>query len=483
MQNKIVIAIVAILMAASFAGIVCVGDDSDAAVTSPITISTAEGEYIAGNSITIADGKVSGTLKESSEASDSYKFTLIINGLSENQNVYYTYKDSAGVIKSEQGTSADAGKAKIVFEGTASNIKGMATDFKFIVTSADINAGSGGVALFTEMFATIGQTLQFDLQFSGEIINITYIVGSFVSVKTAMKEQPYVLLSPEELNAPAQAGVKFAGWNYKIGELEYQPLAGSSVSFSGSITLTAVFEDITPVVTFAVNGVVVPELTKTINYGEKIVAPEVPEGCTGWNFDFTKAIFADVQIDAILEEVPEVQVTFFDGITYYGPVKVSEIKDKIPTVTKDGHDFVGWFIDGVKVDPLAYEFTEDTTLVAGWDPIKCKVVFMVGGAIYKEQTVEYGKTATEAVLPEGYSAWDFKFDTPITEDLTVITAIEKAPEKPTGLADPTVKMALVIVGLFVCVLLAVIILKREDIRAGMVRKLSKAEDVKEDKKE
>ena len=44
-------------------------------------------------------------------------------------------------------------------------------------------------------------------------------------------------------------------------------------------------------------------------------------------------------------------------------------------------------------------------------------------------------------------------------------------------------MALVVVGLFVCVLLAVIILKREDIRAGMVRKLSKAEDVKEDKKE
>ena len=491
MQTKFTIAMVVMLMAAAFVGVVAMDDEADAEGTTyavslgdtadfsavVTTVSAFTNESL-GNKLTVDNsGKISGTVSQAPAgyvtalwgASNSAKHIIVYTiSVPVGQYVVWKASDNSG-LKSEQA-GADG---KVII---ASAIKESDAGFTFVVSTSDLAKAAGGDGVFEAMPK---QAIIYDLTLLGEQIKVEYIVGETSYSQNSIAGQAYKLVSLDAFNLTAPAGKKFIGWadtynTYSIG---------TELKLDAPARFTAVFEDITPVVTFAVNGVVVPELTKTINYGEKIVAPEVPEGCTGWDFDFAQAIFADVQIDAILEEVPEVQVTFFDGITYYGPVKVSEIKDKIPTVTKNGHDFVGWFIDGVKVDPLAYEFTEDTTLVAGWDPIKCKVVFMVGGVIYKEQTVEYGKTATEAVLPEGYSAWDFKFDTPITKDLTVITAIEKAPEKPTGLADPTVKMALVIVGLFVCVLLAVIILKREDIRAGMVRKLSKAEDVKEDKKE
>ena len=510
MKYSISIAMVVILMAAAFVGVVAMDDESDAATSYTISVDKADTDWAESwakthlgdegdfkkkygiteisnsalkNNLSVVDGKVVGTVTKAPvngdqalveeiwpdiDAKDApYMFVINIGDLLTGSYVSYLVKENgADVVKSANVTGTSLSKTFC----TDGSIK----SFEYVVTTYDM---SGNTSEKIEAFKIAQkQTVEFDIEFIGNEVSIQYTVGDLIYTQKSNEEKVYKLVTIDDLRADVPVGQKFIGWT--DGKDVYP--VGTAFVLSQNLTFTAVFEDITPVVTFAVNGEVIPELTKTIKYGEKIVAPEVPEGCTGWNFDFTQAIFADVQIDAVLEEVPEVQVTFFDGITYYGPVKVSEIKDKVPTVTKDGHNFVGWFIDGVKVDPLAYEFTEDTTLVAGWDPIKCKVVFMVGGVIYKEQTVEYGKTATEAVLPEGYSAWDFKFDTPITKDLTVITAIEKAPEKPTGLADPTVKMALVIVGLFVCVLLAVIILKREDIRAGMVRKLSKTE---EDKKE
>lgn len=440
MQNKIVIAIVAILMATSFAGIVCVGDDSDAAVTSPITISTAEGEYIAGNSITIADDKVSGTLKEgvlipsapavppegdnpgtpAVEEVKGYRFTLIVNGLSEGQNVYYVYKDSNGVIESAQGTSADAGKADIKFEGSAAQIKEKTADFKFIVTSATISEGSTGVALFNEMFATIGQAIEFDLQYSGDIIEVRYVVGDLIYVKTAMKDSAYTLVALDALNAPTPERQKFVGWEYVKGEAKNVYPAGSAVTFTEDSKLTAVFE-----------------------------------------------------------ALPEAVITFVDGTSTLKSINVSDLSEKtVPSVEKTGYTFDGWFMGDVKVDPLTYTFEESVTLVAQWTPINCYVTFVAGDFV-KTVPVLYGDRVQAPALPDGFEKWNFDFSVIITDDLT-ITAVEKAPEKPTGLADPTVKMAMVIVGLFVCVLLAVIILKREDIRAGMVRKLSKTE---EDKKE
>ncbi|MGN0137778.1 MAG: InlB B-repeat-containing protein, partial [Candidatus Methanomethylophilaceae archaeon] len=187
-------------------------------------------------------------------------------------------------------------------------------------------------------------------------------------------------------------------------------------------------------------------------------------------------------LTAVFEALPEAVITFVDGTSTLKSINVSDLSEKtVPSVEKTGYTFDGWFMGDVKVDPLTYTFEESVTLVAQWTPINCYVTFVAGDFV-KTVPVLYGDRVQAPALPDGFEKWNFDFSVVITDDLT-ITAVEKAPEKPTGLADPTIKMALVVVGLFVCVLLAVIILKREDIRAGMVRKLSKAEDVKEDKKE
>ena len=189
-----------------------------------------------------------------------------------------------------------------------------------------------------------------------------------------------------------------------------------------------------------------------------------------------------MEFSAIFEALPEAVITFVDGTSTLKSINVSDLSEKtVPSVEKTGYTFDGWFMGDVKVDPLTYTFEESVTLVAQWTPINCYVTFVAGDFV-KTVPVLYGDRVQAPALPDGFEKWNFDFSVVITDDLT-ITAVEKAPEKPTGLADPTIKMALVVVGLFVCVLLAVIILKREDIRAGMVRKLSKAEDVKEDKKE
>ena len=430
MKYSMSIAMVAILLAASFVGIACFGDDSDAAVTSNISIGTEVGDF-AENSITYVDGKISGILKEgilipavaaegdtpATPAVKGYKFTMIFSGLSEGQKVYYMYKDSE--VAASEAVPDTTGKAKIMLSGNVDSIKEKTTDFKFIVTSATV----GTPALFNEMYASIGQDLTFDLRYSGEIIEIRYAVGELVYVKEAMKNQPYTLITLEDLNAPTPSGYKFAGWSYKLDGKENQALAGSAVSFGDDIILTAVFE-----------------------------------------------------------ALPEAVITFVDGTSTLKSINVSDLSEKtVPSVEKTGYTFDGWFMGDVKVDPLTYTFEESVTLVAQWTPINCYVTFVAGDFV-KTVPVLYGDRVQAPALPDGFEKWNFDFSVVITDDLT-ITAVEKAPEKPTGLADPTVKMALVIVGLFVCVLLAVIILKREDIRAGMVRKLSKAEDVKEDKKE
>ena len=416
-----------------------------------------------------------------------------------------------------------------------------------ITASSSIDVGADGVVsnLTKDQFDGYNlEKVEFDVSFIGNEVSIQYTVGDLIYTQKSNEGKTYMLVSLDSLRAEAPEGKTFAGWydattkntypvgtvfvlgdenmafaavfealpeavitfvdgtstlmsinvsdlsektvpsvektgytfdGWFMGDVKVNPL---TYTFEESVTLVAQWTPINCYVTFVAGDFV---KTVPVLYGDCVQAPALPDGFEKWNFDFATVITGDITITAV-EKAPEIYVTFSDGITSHGPFKVDMIEYIVPTVTKDGYTFTGWFIGDVKVDPLTYVFTEDTTLVAGWDPIKCKVVFMIGGVIYKEQTVEYGKTATEAILPEGYSAWDFDFTAPITKDITIY-AIEKAPEKPTGLADPTVKMALVIVGLFICVLLAVIILKREDIRAGMVRKLSKAEDVKEDKKE
>ncbi len=104
------------------------------------------------------------------------------------------------------------------------------------------------------------------------------------------------------------------------------------------------------------------------------------------------------------------------------------------TPTKNGYEFLGWFIDEdcTEIYRFATPVTEDITIYAKWKSDDYIVTFdSNGGSNVTSQTVENGKTATMPQDPtrSGYTflGWftdeDFnevyRFTTPVTEDITI----------------------------------------------------------------
>ena len=92
----------------------------------------------------------------------------------------------------------------------------------------------------------------------------------------------------------------------------------------------------------------------------------------------------------------------------------------------------GYRIDGkTLVEAKFFEgIAADVELKAVFEPIQLTVIFQVG-EFTSAQTVLYGAVAMKPELPAGYIAWmlgekEFDFDTPITENITII-ALEGEP--------------------------------------------------------
>lgn len=441
MQSKIVIAIVAMLMAASFVGIAFMGDDS-AAETSPIAIDTEDtipvgdtkepvSNKILGNDLEFDGKTITGSVTKVTKGNEYIQtwfngptinvggdkvpqyshflvFTITAGKTASNTDNYVTFM-SEGKVKSCIASDLGGGKLTIVLGIDKDNAK---KTFTYAITPGPQ----------TSMEGLVTNSFDIDVQLDVITVEVRYTVGDLTYVQEIKSGTDYTLVALDALKAEAPVGKKFVGWT---------------------------------------NG------TNTYSVGTVV------------KLDNTSS---KVQFTAVFEDLPEAVITFVDGTSTLKSINVSDLSEKtVPSVEKTGYTFDGWFMGDVKIDPLTYTFEESVTLVAQWTPINCYVTF-VAGEFVKTVPVLYGDRVQAPALPDGFEKWNFDFSVVITDDLT-ITAVEKAPEKPTGLADPTIKMALVVVGLFVCVLLAVIILKREDIRAGMVRKLSKADDVVEDKKE
>lgn len=86
----------------------------------------------------------------------------------------------------------------------------------------------------------------------------------------------------------------------------------------------------------------------------------------------------------------------------------------LPTLTKEGYDFKGWFLDSeFKEEFTDQEITKDITLYAKWEIKKFTVKFMDSTTEIASVTVEYGKAATAPTPPEkvGYTfkGWDKDF--------------------------------------------------------------------------
>ena len=439
MKYSMSIAMVAILLAAAFVGVVAMDDEADAAVD-PVSIDIKDtigdkevSNAILGNKVVYENGAITGSVTKVTSTGDKptdfvqkWYYTgdvagtvpssvenpythFMVFAINAGVGNYVTFIASDGTLKSIQ-TDNSTGKLVII---AGINKETCKQTFTYAVTAFKVTGSMTGL-----------QTSSFEIDVQMDVIDveIRYAVGNLTYLQTVKSGTEYSLVSLDDLKAEVPSGKKFVGWANE---------SGNTYSIGTTVKL-----DNTPIIKYT----------------------------------------------AVFEALPEAVITFVDGTSTLKSINVSDLSEKtVPSVEKTGYTFDGWFMGDVKVDPLTYTFEESVTLVAQWTPINCYVTFVAGDFV-KTVPVLYGDRVQAPALPDGFEKWNFDFSVVITDDLT-ITAVEKAPEKPTGLADPTIKMALVVVGLFVCVLLAVIILKREDIRAGMVRKLSKAEDVKEDKKE
>lgn len=413
---------VAVLLVAAFAGVAFVGtEDSDAAVSYTVSVDGVDTEVPTGfvfanygitefsnkafgNDLKVVDGKVTGTVIKApvapadkggktlvqalwgDDCKEEYVYMVSISGLAEGTSIVWepSVKADASVFELK-GVKADKnGIVNILFKAKSGEI----APFEFIITGiAQYAEGTSKVSNITEdAYKTYNkEKIGFDIEFIGSPVNIEYTVGDLIYTQKSNEGKTYKLVSLDDLRAVAPEGKKFVGWT--DGKDTYP--VGTVFVLSGSKTFTAVFEDI-----------------------------------------------------------PAVMITFKDGTSTLKVVNVTELSEStIPTVSKVGYNFDGWFHDGAKVDPLTYAFTESVTLEAKWTAINCYVTFVAGADYSKTVPVLYGSTVQAPVVPSGYTGWDFDFAQAITEDVTIEAIAAPAPE-PSGFDDP-VFLTMVMVGVVI----------------------------------
>lgn len=419
--NKSMLA-VAVLLVAAFAGVAFVGtEDSDAAVSYTVSVDGVDkipeswvtlfsSDYglstsnldisnkVLGNDLTVVDGKITGTVVKAKGATiqniwgtdEEYLFMVTFSGITPNAYINFepSVKDADAAFQVKSVQTDDKGVASILFKSNsgADALK----DFSFVISANDL-AGkdlSGANAIKDRFNSYYKEKIEFDIEYIGNQVTIEYTVGDLTYVQKSNQGKTYKLVSLDDLRAVAPEGKKFIGWTdgtdtYPVGTVF---VLGND---SNKKTLSAVFEDI-----------------------------------------------------------PAVMITFKDGTSTLKVVNVTELSEStIPTVSKVGYNFDGWFHDGAKVDPLTYTFTESVTLEAKWTAINCYVTFVAGADYSKTVPVLYGSTVQAPVVPSGYTGWDFDFAQAITEDVTIEAIAAPAPE-PSGFDDP-VFLTMVMVGVVI----------------------------------
>ena len=320
----------------------------------------------------------------------------------------------------------------------------------------------------------------------------------------------------EAMGVNAPAGKEFKGWFIDEGadglrdDGEDRYAAESTISY-GLIagTYTADLVDIEYTVGFTdAEGVAIAGdayATQTVTYNGTVTLPAVPAPATGfvavgWTADGETilkageavAVTSDMTFKAVYEK--DLIMTFYvDGVITYTHAMTGFNYPTDPV--KESFTFVGWAVDGevmlkahAGIDDLkALGLTADTTFTAVFEPAIYTVSFEVDGQIVATQTVKHGELATEpAFIPalEGmdFVEWDFDFTQAITGDTTIVAVFEPTPEpEPTGLANPTVQIMAIVIGVLAIFVIAVLVWKKDEVKVIIVRKLDKTKNQEEPK--
>ena len=291
------------------------------------------------------------------------------------------------------------------------------TGFTYAVSATDVTDDAVYDAL-------LKSTVKFDVELLGDAVNIYYTVGDLTYIQKSIAKQTYTLVSMDDLRAVAPEGEEFSGWAWDGKVLDAGTILtleeGKADAF---YTFTATFEEI-PVqevfkVEFVVDGIVVQTCQS-----DNVVVPANP--------------------------------------------------------SKEGFKFTAWTVDGVMANPTNYAYSEDVRFTAAFEAYTYSVTFIANGEVVgTPQTVKHGDLILAPGLPAGYESWAYDFTKPITED-TIIVAVEAPAPEPTGLDKTSNQIIILVLGFIVVIGLAVGYLKRDEISAGIVKKLDKKEEEKDE---
>ena len=363
---------------------------------------------------------------------------------------------------------------------------------------------------------------------AGTGYTVTYKVNG-VTYSMQAESATVTLPTLEAIGASVDAGKSFLGWKVEGGDNTVYAvgstykIADGATPGAGAVTFVAEITADKYTVTFAyADGTVVKAYSKTdagdtrLTYNFDLTLPvkatSVAAGkvlafreidgqiFAGWALadEPDVVVIADTETkvkvtedaDYVAVYVHDPVLTFVvDGTQTY---KHTEYGAVLPTApSKDGFSFVGWSDGEITVadaDLATYVslLLDDVTLTAVWEPAVYTVSFVVDGETVLTQSVKHGETATEPKIVPAKDGFDFvawtvgdvayDFSTAVTGDLTVTASFEAVPAPaPTGLKDPMTQMLLIVIGTLVLALIALVLWKRDVIRAGLVKRLDKGD--------